>query len=35
MDYTVTANYDRPHPEHQEDAEPKYIPDPANTGEEF
>lgn len=35
MDYTVTANYVRPHPEYQEDDEPIYIPDPANYGDEF
>jgi hypothetical protein len=36
----LTANYERPHPQYWEspnweDAEPKYIPDPANYGEEF
>jgi hypothetical protein len=35
MDYTVTANYDRPQPQHKEDVAPVYIPDPANYGEEF
>ena len=29
------ANYERSQPEYQEDAEPIYIPDPANYGEEF
>lgn len=31
MDYTVTANYERPHPEYQEDAEPTNL----NLREEF
>jgi hypothetical protein len=29
------AEYERPAPEYQEDAEPVYIPDPNNFGEEF
>jgi hypothetical protein len=35
MDYTVTANYERPHPEYQEDDELVTDHNPANYGEEF
>jgi hypothetical protein len=36
MDYTITANYERPHPEYQEeDDELVTNRNPANYGEEF